>query len=121
MICPRPWRKGILYEKIDRIFIIFALLLCGCGGKNTDAWQEQFDLGMQYLGAGEYAKAIDAFTAAIGIDPEREEAYTHRAETYIRLARQPRKPQLPDLQRLGGLSHRRTMLREYRPAVFPDG
>lgn len=53
MICPRPWRKGILYEKIDRIFIIFALLLCGCGGKDTDAWQEQFDLGMQYLGAGE--------------------------------------------------------------------
>ena len=46
-------------------------------------WQEQYDLGMQYLEEGDYEQAIVAFTAAIQIDPNRAEAYQNRAYAYM--------------------------------------
>ena len=46
-------------------------------------WQEQYDLGEQYLLEMDYEQAIVAFTAAIEIDPEETAAYLGRAEAYI--------------------------------------
>lgn len=46
-------------------------------------WQEQTDLGMQQLAAGNYEEAIAAFTAAIALDPQEETAYSGLADTYV--------------------------------------
>ena len=46
-------------------------------------WQEQVDLGMQQLAAGHYEEAIDAFTAAIALEPQGETAYNGLADTYV--------------------------------------
>ena len=46
-------------------------------------WQEQADLGMQQLAAGNYEEAIAAFTAAIELDPQGETAYSGLADTYV--------------------------------------
>lgn len=46
-------------------------------------WQEQADLGMQQLAAGNYEEAIAAFTAAIELDPQSETAYSGLADTYV--------------------------------------
>lgn len=73
-------------KRILALILTLALLLAGCGGKQ-DAWQEQYDLGMKHLGQGNYEEAIEAFTAAIEIDPDRQEAYAQRSEAYLRLAR----------------------------------
>lgn len=75
-------------KRITALILILALTLCACSSKTASQWQEQYDLGMKYLGEGQYALAIDAFTAAIEIDPEQKDAYTQRAEAYLRLARQ---------------------------------
>ena len=93
-------------KRFAAFLLALMLLLTACSPKSaSDPWQEQYDLGMKYLGEGSYAQAIEAFTAAIAIDPAREEAYTQRAEAYVRLARQlsdflsggkSEFPQLPD-------------------------
>lgn len=46
-------------------------------------WQEQTDLGMQQLAAGNYEEAIAAFTTAIALDPQGETAYSGLADTYV--------------------------------------
>lgn len=46
-------------------------------------WQEQTELGMQQLAAGNYEEAIAAFTAAIALDPQGETAYSGLADTYV--------------------------------------
>ena len=58
----RRWPK---VKKVFAIMIAACLLLglCSCHLQGGN-WQEQYDLGMQYLEAGDYAQAIEAFTAA---------------------------------------------------------
>ncbi len=46
-------------------------------------WQEQYDLGMQYLTEGDYEAAVVAFTAAIDIDAKDVQAYTGLIQAYI--------------------------------------
>lgn len=57
------------------LLLVLCLSLCACGGGEKDGWQEQYDLGVRYLSEGNYEQAAVAFTAAIEIDPKREEAY----------------------------------------------
>ncbi|MCD7819111.1 MAG: hypothetical protein LUH07_08690, partial [Lachnospiraceae bacterium] len=45
-------------------------------------WQEQYDLGMQYLESGDYTAAVTAFTAAIEIDETDIRAYTGLVQAY---------------------------------------
>lgn len=40
------------------------ILLAACG-QRAPTWQEQYDLGVRYLGEGSYEEAIIAFTATI--------------------------------------------------------
>lgn len=60
--------------------LLMLLPLIACGTK--DAWQEQYDLGIRCLRDDDYQKAIDAFTAAIGIDESRPKAYFARGHAY---------------------------------------
>ena len=70
----------------------FSIGACGSNTKKTESsdlataiatWQEQYDLGMQYLEDGGYEQAIVAFTAAIEIDPKQAVVYVGRAQAYI--------------------------------------
>ncbi len=71
-------------KRLICIFLIAAFLLIACGtGKSSLTWQEQYDLGMQYLTEGDYEEAIVAFTAAIEIDPNQALAYVGRGDAYI--------------------------------------
>ena len=72
--------------------ITFSIGACGSNTKKTESsdlataiatWQEQYDLGMQYLEEGDYEQAIVAFTAAIEIDPKQAVVYVGRAQAYI--------------------------------------
>lgn len=67
--------------RLSGLFLVLALALTACGGQGS--WQEQYDLGMRYLSEGNYEEAILAFTAAIEIDHNREEAYLDLAEVYL--------------------------------------
>ena len=68
---------------VSLIFAILMLLsLVACGKSAEAKWQEQYDLGVRYLAEGNYEEAIIAFTAAIEIDPKREEAYVALADVY---------------------------------------
>lgn len=69
--------------------VCMILSLCACGQKadvevpsNVSSWQEQYDLGVQYLSDGNYEEAIIAFTVAIKIDSKRPEAYLGLADAY---------------------------------------
>ena len=64
------------------LFAALMLLSLAACGKSADPWQEQYDLGVRYLSEGNYEEAIIAFTAAIEIDPKREEAYVGLADVY---------------------------------------
>ncbi len=62
--------------------LILVLLFTACGKSSEGKWQEQYDLGMQYLTDGDYEAAIVAFTAAIEIDPKETSAYIGRGNAY---------------------------------------
>ena len=62
---------------------VLCLLLAACGMSTEEQWQEQYDLGQQYLLDGDYEQAIVAFSAAIEIDPNVADAYLGRAEAYL--------------------------------------
>ena len=64
------------------------LLIAACGKTTEEKWQEQYDLGMQYLEEGDYQNAILAFTAAIEIDPNQTDAYIGRGDVYAAWAGQ---------------------------------
>lgn len=59
--------------------LLFLLATSGCSG-SAARWQEQHDLGIQYLSEGNYEEAVLAFAAAIEIDPRQAPAYLGRAE-----------------------------------------
>lgn len=60
------------------LLLVLGLMACSRG----PSWQEQYDLGMQYLTQSSYEEAILAFTAAIEIDEKRPEAYFGRGQSY---------------------------------------
>lgn len=62
------------------------LLIAACGKSTEEKWQEQYDLGQQYLLDENYEEAIVAFTAAIEIDPNQTDAYIGRGDAYFALA-----------------------------------
>ena len=68
-------------RRLSGLFLVLALALAACGGQGS--WQEQYDLGVQYLSEGNYEEAILAFTAAIEIDPNQAEAYLGRGDAFI--------------------------------------
>lgn len=63
--------------------LLTACLLGGCGAKGPDSWQEQYDLGVQYLDEGSHEEAIQAFTAAIEMDSQAAQAYVGRGQAYM--------------------------------------
>ena len=65
------------------LLVLLLVGLCACGQSAEEKWQEQYDLGLRYLGEGNYEEAIVAFTAAIEIDPKRPEAFTGRGDAYF--------------------------------------
>ena len=65
---------------------LLVIMLAGCGKNAQPIWQEQYDLGMQYLEEGDYEQAIVAFTAAIEIAPKQSVLYVVRAGAYTSLA-----------------------------------
>ena len=71
-------KKVIVY-----VLAVIALLLAACGKSTAEKWQEQYDLGQQYLLEENYEEAIVAFTAAIEIDPKQADAYIGRGDAYI--------------------------------------
>ena len=64
------------------LFLVFLLCLAACGKNAAEKWQEQYDLGQQYLLEESYEEAIVAFTAAIEIDPNQADAYIGRGGAY---------------------------------------
>ena len=72
---------------IAAVIIIAAVLILFLrpGSSEQDAWQEQYDLGEQYLTEENYEQAVVAFTAAIEIDDQETDAYMGRAEAYTAL------------------------------------
>ena len=62
--------------------LLAACLLAGCGF-GGGRWQEQYDLGVQYLSEENYEQAVLAFTAAIEIDPRQARAYMGRGQAYM--------------------------------------
>ena len=71
-------KKVIVY-----VLAVIALLLAACGKSTAEKWQEQYDLGQQYLLEEKYEEAIVAFTAAIEIDPKQADAYIGRGDAYL--------------------------------------
>ena len=72
--------------------LVLCMSACGNNVEQTESseieniittWQEQYDLGMQYLEDGDYEQAIVAFTAAIELDPKQAPIYIGRAQAYI--------------------------------------
>lgn len=70
-------------KKLGLLLILSMLMLCGCTKQSR--WQEQYDLGMQYLEEGNYDEAIVAFAAAIEVDEKRPEAYAGLSEAYEKI------------------------------------
>ncbi|MCD7752498.1 MAG: hypothetical protein LUI10_12330 [Lachnospiraceae bacterium] len=58
------------------------LLFTACGSNSTAAWQEQYDLGIQYLTDGDYSAAVVALTAAIETEPKMAALYIARGDAY---------------------------------------
>ncbi len=63
------------------ISLMMLILLASCSSAPT--FEEQYELGLQYLSEGNYEEAIIAFTVAIEIDPKRVEAYVSRGDSYV--------------------------------------
>lgn len=58
------------------------IILAACGKSAADRWQEQYDLGAQYLLEENYEEAVVAFAAAIEIEPKEIQAYTGLIQSY---------------------------------------
>mgnify|MGYP006065127875 FL=1 len=79
--------KECLSERKKEIGIlgicILLFIAAACGKSALEKWQEQYDLGQQYLLEENYEEAIVAFTAAIESDPKQADAYLGRGDAYI--------------------------------------
>ena len=63
------------------IMLMF-VFISACGRNAAARWQEQYDLGQQYLLEENYEQAIVAFTEAIEIEPMEIQAYTGLIQAY---------------------------------------
>lgn len=79
-------KERAIIEGAFGIMLMLMLALIGCSASTADRWQEQYDLGVQYLSEGNYEEAILAFTAAIEIDPMQVPAYVGRGNAYVLLS-----------------------------------
>ena len=72
-------------KRVSLFTLIFMLFLftSACGKSALEKWQEQYDLGQQYLLEENYEEAIVAFTAAIEIEPNQAGAYIGRGNAYV--------------------------------------
>ena len=68
------------------LLVLVMVLLPGC--RKADRWEEAVDRGRSHLLAEEFMEAIEAFKEAIGIDPDRPEAYKFRGDAWLELAKQ---------------------------------
>lgn len=71
-------------KRVILIAAICLLIFSGCS-KSRSPYEIQGGLGSEYMHAGEYEKAIEAFTAAIELEPEEAKTYISRAEAYCAL------------------------------------
>lgn len=81
-------KKYILLSTL--IFLLCLTSLCGCGlqkGYNSqdqnNAWQNQYDLGIQYLEKADFDAAITAFSAAIELNPAETASYIALSQIYL--------------------------------------
>ena len=82
-------------KKLVLIILIAAVVIGGATAavvavmnKDSDdapTWREQYNLGVRYLGSGNYEEAIIAFNAAIEINPKKADAYIGLADAYLGL------------------------------------
>ncbi len=75
---------GIIVLVVLAAVVIF--FATGSGGKKdtqASSWQEQYDLGMQYLESGDYEQAIVAFTVAIALDSKQAKVYVARGDACV--------------------------------------
>jgi tetratricopeptide (TPR) repeat protein len=62
--------------------LALAVQLCACGTAQP-TWQDQYDAGVAALAEENYDEAIQAFQAAIELDPTAAEAYLGLADVYL--------------------------------------
>ncbi len=75
--------KGRVRRRCRLLGILLLFVFTSACGKNTAAkWQEQYDLGQQYLLEENYEQAIVAFSEAIEIEPMEIQAYTGLIQAY---------------------------------------
>lgn len=79
-------KKLYVYISIG-IVLAGSILATTCFGirqkEKHSQWNEQYDVGMQFLLDGEYEEAIIAFSTAIDIEPKNDEAYIGLIKAYI--------------------------------------
>ncbi len=67
---------------------VLGLGLAACSNQGTSpSWEEQYEQGTGLLSEEKYDEAIDAFTAAIEVDPAHPEVYTARGDAYRQLGK----------------------------------
>ena len=86
MVMPQKKKKAVWPWILLAVLLVgaaaaAALLIPGMLANNR--WQEQYDLGADYLKDGEYEDALEAFLEAIEIDPEHPEAYLGAADACV--------------------------------------
>lgn len=67
------------------VIMIIVICLLIFGGRNSQSYQKQMDIGEQYFQEADYNAAIEAFREAIKIDETRSGAYTRLCDAYIAL------------------------------------
>ena len=60
--------------------IMLTSVACSAGGKE---WETDYKRGLEFMQAGEYEDAIEAFTAAIDKKPKESKLYVHRGTAYM--------------------------------------
>lgn len=73
-------------KKILSLILSLTLMLSftACGTKAEAGWEEQYDLGIKYIGEANYEEAVIVFTKALEIDPKQPAVYIALAEAYAR-------------------------------------
>ncbi|MCD7818856.1 MAG: tetratricopeptide repeat protein, partial [Lachnospiraceae bacterium] len=76
-------------KKFGVLIIMVILFLSACSMNSTSrAWQEKYDLGIQYLAEGDYSTAIVEFSSAIEIEPKYASLYIARGDAYSEWAKE---------------------------------
>lgn len=73
-------------SRVKNYLVLAGLVLLLSACKKQVTWQEQYDLGMKYLGEGSYQEAVTAFQQAIALDANQQSVYIGTADAYVGLA-----------------------------------